>query len=395
MSGTRTSRVDLFLAMALPMVLWAGLVATAVSGPAEPATASPVTLKLTQRQIEAAGIRIARATVATSTLSPSSQARGFRIAGRVVAPGEASGVVLSTVNGQLQAVHVQIGATVRKGQAMARIASPEIAALENEYLKARAAADLADKRLARDESLFADGIISEARLIETRAARELAQAMRMERHRHLALAGFSQAEIQSIGPSSISGVVTLHAPADGIVLAQSVAIGQHVEPGMELFSLSGSRGWWLELHAPSRSVNAIRANDVVVIAGCEPGRVIGVASQLDVESQTYTVRAQLHDTACVRPNQYVEADILPGAIPRGVVSVPASALVRNANRDYVFVEADGGFMPVPVTVERRYGEHVWLAGGIKAGTKVATSGLTALKGAWMGFGPPVGPVGAQ
>jgi multidrug efflux pump subunit AcrA (membrane-fusion protein) len=174
------------------------------------------------------------------------------------------------------------------------------------------------------------------------------------------------------------------------VLAQSAVIGQHVEPGTELFRLAGSRGSWLELQAPARNSNAIRVGDIVSIAGCDsPGRVIGVGSQLDPESQTFMVRAEIDDAACVRPNQYVEADVLPGSVPAGLVSVPASALVRNANRDYVFVEKDGVFSPVPVIVERRHGDIAWLRGGVPAGARVAAAGVTALKGAWLGFGPAV------
>jgi membrane fusion protein, heavy metal efflux system len=305
-------------------------------------------------------------------------------------------VILSTVSGQLQAVLVQIGAAVRAGQPLARVASSELAALQNEYLKARAMADLAGTRLARDESLFEDGIIAEARLLETRATRQLALAAEQEQRKRLALAGFSEAAVRAIAPSSISGVVTIHASTDSVVLSQSAAVGQHVEPGTELFRLAGSRGAWLELHAPARSAHALSVGDVVSVPGCEsPGRVIAVGSQLDPESQTFMVRAEMLDAACIRPNQYVEADVLPSAVPAGLVSVPASALVRNADRDYVFVEKEGMFSPTPVEIERRRGDVAWLRGGIAAGTRVATAGVSALKGAWLGLGPALEAPGAQ
>lgn len=382
MSGTQTMSLKPILGMLL-CVLSSGLHAAE-------------TLRLSVAQVEAAGIRLVQATAVTVATTHTGAERGIRLAGKVVAPGEAGGVILSTVSGQLDSVLVQIGARVRAGQPLARIASSELAALQNEYLKARAAAELADKRLTRDEALYADGIISEARLLETRAARQLAVATERERRGHLSLAGFAESTILAIAPASISGVVTIQASADALVLSQSAAIGQHVEPGTELFRLSGSKGAWLELHAPVRNAQAIQVGDIVSVAGCaSPGRIIGVGSQLDAESQTFLVRAEMSDATCVRPNQYTEADVLPGSVPPGLVSVPASALVRNADRDYVFVENGGAFTPVPVTVERRRGDVTWLRGGITAGNRVAAAGLTALKGAWLGFGPAVEASGAQ
>jgi multidrug efflux pump subunit AcrA (membrane-fusion protein) len=184
--------------------------------------------------------------------------------------------------------------------------------------------------------------------------------------------------------------VTIHAPVDAVVLEQKIAAGQHVEVGTELFRLSGARGLWLELQAPARYASRAHVGDVVSVAGCEDaGRVIAVGSQLDPASQTVPVRAEMRDSAseCVRLNQYVEADVRPASAPPGLVSIPASALVRNADRDYVFAERAGGFAPVPVVVERRIGDAAWLRSGIAAGTRVATGGTTALKGAWLGFGP--------
>jgi RND family efflux transporter MFP subunit len=348
-----------------------------------------VSLKLSPVQARAAGIKVEPAQVAASTPSPDGATRGVRLAGRVVAPGDASGAILSTVSGQLESVLVQIGAPVRTGQPLARIASPELAALQREYLQARSASELAARRLARDEALFQDGIISESRLQDTRAARQSALAAEHEQRRHLSMAGYTDAAVGAIQPAALTSSVTIHAPRDAVVLQQTTPTGAHVEPGAELLRLSASRDWWLELQASARDARAIRVGDIVTLPACKgTGRVIAVGTQFNAASQTLTIRGELRDGAsdCVRANQYVEADVHPASAPAGLVSVPAGALLRSADRDYVFVERGSAFTPVPVMIARRQGESVWLQGGVAPGTRVATAGISALKGAWLGFG---------
>lgn len=368
----------------LAAVLFLGTAAGAASG--DPA----VLLKLSSDQLHAAGIKVAAATVATTPQAMGTGAGDLRLVGRAIARGDSNGVILTTVSGQIEAVLVQIGAAVRAGQPLARIGSPELAALQSEYLQARSASDLAASRLVRDEALFADGIIAESRLRETRSARQVALAAEHEQRNKLNRAGYSDAAIRAIGSAPITSSVTLHAPADATVLEQNVAVGQHVEQGTELFRLSGTQGLWLELHAPARSAVRAHVGDIVSVAGChDSGRVIAVGSLLDPVSQSVLVRAEIRDNpaGCVRVNQYVEADVRPASAPPGLVSIPASAVVRNGDRDYVFAEQGGGFTPVHVGIERRIGDVVWLRSGVASGTRVAMAGTTALKGAWLGFGP--------
>lgn len=367
----------------------AGLLQTVATAAETPSSAMPA-LKLSAVQMQAAGVKVQTARPAQSLAQAAQAGRGMRLAGRVVSPGDTSGILLSTVSGQLESVFVQPGSKVRAGQPLARIHSAQLAAMQREYLQAHSAAELSASQLARDEALFEEGIIAESRLRETRAARQLALAAEQEHRRLLILAGYTDSAIAGIAPGTLSSTVTLQAAGDAVVLAQSSTIGQQVEPGTELFRLASSGRRWLELNAAPAEAEVLRIGDRVSIVGCgNHGRVIAVGSQLDTASQTLLVRVEMSDSAalCPRPNQYIEADVQPATAPAGLTSVPASALLRNADRDYVFVQRGAAFTPVPVTVERRYGEELWLLAGIAPGTRVVSAGITALKGAWLGLGP--------
>jgi multidrug efflux pump subunit AcrA (membrane-fusion protein) len=376
---------------------WVMLAAASVAVSASAPSGAEVGFRLSAAQSQAAGVKVDAVRVASTPKQPET-ARGLRLAGQVITPGDTSGVILSTVSGQLESVLVHIGAHVQAGQPLARIYSTELPGMQQSYLQARTAAELAAAHVTRDEALFREGIISENRLRETRAARQLAVATERSQRRLLALAGYSNTAIDAISPATISSTLTLHAPGDAIVLAQSAMAGQHLEPGSELFRLSSSSSLWLELAASVRQAGAIHVGDLVSIAGCSgTGHVIAVGTQLNPSSQTLPVRAEFPNTSgCVHTNQYVEADVKPASAPVGLVSVPAGALVRHAENQYVFVKRADAFHPVRVQVERQQGSDVWLRpGSVSVGTQVAVSGITALKGAWLGLGPQLDPPEAR
>ncbi len=360
--------------------------------------AEGVLIRLSEAQIRAAGIHVEAAQSAGEADSSGGR-RGVRLTGQVVTPGNRAVVVPSAVAGQLELVYVHVGAKVRAGEPLARLFSADLATLQRTYLHAKATADLAAGRLSRDQALFNEGIIAESRLRESRAALDMARATQQEQHRLLGLAGYSGTEIESLKPESISTRVTLRAPAGGVVLEQPVPVGQHVEPGATLFRVAPPGEWWLELEATKSQAGGIQLGDAVRVNGCRlAGRVIAVGTQVRSTSQTLPVRAELPDgSTCLSPNQYIEADVVRSVASSDLVSVPASALVRNSDREYVFIQSVAGFQPMQVIVERREGEHVLLraAGGISPGTRIATSGLVALKGAWLGLGPQPASGGAR
>ncbi len=211
----------------------------------------------------------------------------------------------------------------------------------------------------------------------------------------LQLAGYSGADIDTLTSQSLSSSVTVRARGDAVVLNQGVTTGQRVEPGTELFRLAQGGGLWLDLHASAEQAGRVSVGDVVSVAGCAtPGRVIAVGSQLNASSQTASVRAEMPEaTSCLRVNQFIEADVREGSVPAGSVGVPPAAVVRNGNRDFVFVQEGAGFRPVAVRVARAQGNRVWVQGAVPAGAKVASRGLVALKGAWLGLGPQPEPAG--
>lgn len=346
-------------------------------------------IRLTPEQLKTANVTFVAARNANESQSGSSGGSDLRLAGRAVVPNAALDVVLAPVTGRIESPLVNPGETVKAGQALARLHSAEVLAMQRDLVSARAAADVARSRAERDEALFADGIIARNRLIESRAARDDAEAQLREHQQLLRLAGLSDGAINRIrSAADISPLLTVSARRAGTVLQQTTGPGQAVAAGDPLFQIAALDHLWLELQATRAQAQRIAKGDAVQVAGCEgPATVIATSLHLDSQSQTVTVRAELRDAdGCLSPNQYVEASVSPRASGPGLISVPEGGLIRLEGSDHVFVQADGGLRPVPVTVERRASGTAWVSGALKPGDNVAATGLAALKGTWQGLG---------
>lgn len=339
-------------------------------------------------QLQAGGVAFSAAKPVEAGAAPAGVGLSLRLSGRAVVPNAALDQVLAPVEGRIEALLVDPGQNVRAGQPLVRIRSAQVLELQRELVSARARAQLAGARAQRDQQLNAEGIISRNRLLESQAAATEAEADLRAQGQMLRLAGFSEAALERIREAGdIVPVVTLAATRPGRVLQQSVTAGQSVVAGDPLLRVASLDRLWIEMQATRDQVQGIRSGDAVAVPGCPaPGQVIASSVLLDAQSQTVTVRAEIPRAAeCLAPNQFVEAQVSPRAAP-GLVAVPESSVVQHAGASYVFQRISDGLQPVLVKVERRANGSAWVRGTLAPGAQVASSGLAAIKGSWLGLG---------
>jgi multidrug efflux pump subunit AcrA (membrane-fusion protein) len=123
----------------------------------------------------------------------------------VLVPNEQMRIVAAPVGGMIEMLAVAPGSRVKRGQLVARLASPQALELQRDALQAGSQSALLQQSLKRDEQLFAEGLIAESRLQATRAAAAQAGAQASERRQGLALAG--------IAPGKLGGPLALLAPS--------------------------------------------------------------------------------------------------------------------------------------------------------------------------------------
>lgn len=313
--------------------------------------------------------------------------------GTVVLPAQQSDLVSMPLPGVVQTVSVAPMQPVRAGQPVARIMSPELAQLQREWLTSHTQAQLAWSKLQRDEQLLADGIVSEHRRNESRAAYEMAALAAREQRQALRLAGVPEDTLRRAEAGSseaLSPYLTLLAPVGGTVLEQLAAPGQRLEAGAPVARIARGGRLVIELQASSQQARLLRVGDTLAVDGCKtPARITALSPQLASATQGVQLRAELLQREdCLRINQFVQLRWLGRSGEKGAAlfAVPAAAVVQQGGRHYVFVRHPQGFMATPVEPAAGSGPTLLISGALKPGDEVVVQGVATVKGAWLGLG---------
>lgn len=316
--------------------------------------------------------------IGTERLPGASGARATGLPGTISIPNGQQRVVAAPLAGIVESLETAPGMNVRKGQILARIASPQALELQRDRVQADAQATLARQTLQRDEQLFREGLIAESRLQASRANATQAAAQAAERRQELTLA-------QHSGGQTLS----LAAPISGSVLEQSVTVGQRVEQATPLYRIARLDPLSVDIQAPLAVASQVRVGTPIRIpADQASGEIIAVGRAVDPANQSVLLRGLItRGTEALRPGQVaaVDLDLPPAKNPGYTTQIAQSALIHHRNRQWVFVADKNGYRALPVQTTGRLGGAI-LVSGLPAGAPVVTTGVAALKANWLGIG---------
>jgi RND family efflux transporter MFP subunit len=361
----------------IPLSAWAVATLCILASTAQAADQS-VRFAVPNSQIQALGIQ---------TVPLQSQAGAVKASfpAQVVVPPTAEQVVSSPVAGLVVQLLVQQNQVVRSGTPLVRIASPELGQLQLQLLQASARATLARQAARREQALFDEGIIPQRRVQEAQAGLSDAEATLNQARAALRLSGMSAATIARIAASrKPQDSITLAATQAGIVTEIAVKPGQRVEAATALLHVAQIDSLWLDIQLPvSEGANWPVGTKVKVQGRDVTARILSTSPTVSSGSQTVVLRAAVEGKAgLVRPGEFVTIE-LPVAAAQGSWDVPLSAVAHDGKQAHVFVRTPAGFEARPVKVTASAGQRVRVQGPLKAGERIAISGVVALKGAWL------------
>lgn len=281
--------------------------------------------------------------------------------------------------GNVLAMMVRAGDTVRAGQPLVRLDDRESAAglSRSDAGVTQAEAEARNARLAAERSreLRAQGFISQAALDTAETQARASQA------------GLLQAQGVQRQAALAHGYSTITAPFDGIVLETLVEVGDLAVPGRALLTLYAPGAMRAVVQVPASRAGAIKAPARAVVALPQPDGtgVNWVAPIKQVElpgadpmAQTVEWRLDLPPDVAGRPGRSVRVRVTgaPSAtspLTPGTVSVPASAVLRRGELTAVYVARDGAFAlrAIRAGATSSDGRTPVLA-GLRAGELVAT-----------------------
>ncbi|WP_340317145.1 efflux RND transporter periplasmic adaptor subunit [Rhizorhabdus argentea] len=270
----------------------------------------------------------------------------------------------SEVAGRVSNINFAAGSNVRTGALLVQLFDgPERA--DREAAKARAA--FSGIQLTRSEQLAPTGA----------EPRELLQQRRAERDQ--ATAAVRQIDARLIQKQ-------IRAPFSGEIGIRRVNLGQFINPGDPVATLTALDSLYVEFALPQQELARVKPGSMVSVASdAFPGRtftarVNAIEPQIGEDTRNVTVQALLPNAdRALRPGMYVTAGL---ALPpqQGVLVVPATAIQTAAQGDSVIVirgesaRTGGKAEIVPVETGRRIGNEVVVDKGLRPGDVVVSEG---------------------
>jgi RND family efflux transporter MFP subunit len=288
--------------------------------------------------------------------------RTIRAVGRVTYDETRLHHVHTKIAGYVEKLYANAtGETVRSGQPLLEIYSPELLASQQEYLVAlRARARTADSTLP---SVAGSG----EQLLESARRRLELYDVTDEQIGELERTGQARRNI------------TLDAPISGTILQRMVAQGERVEPEMTLLDIADlSRVWVVaavyEYELPFVYQGQAATMTLSYVPGRTfEGRVSLVYPVLDAATRTAQVRLEFDNPGLLlKPDMYADVDLSADLGER--LAVPDTAVMDTGTRSVVFVDkGDGFFEPREVRIGLRLPDHYEILDGLTEDERVLTS----------------------
>ena len=299
--------------------------------------------------------------------------------------------VLSPVTGRVVKIEAQPGQRVKKGDALAQIESPDVAAAYSDLAKAQADFGAAEKEANRQKELFdvhagSQRDFESAQSNYSKARAELDRARKKTR----ILRGSSS--------NRSNQMYTLRTPIDGEVIARNVNPGAEVQGQytggtvLELFTVGELDSVWVLGDVFEMDLGRVKAGTACLATVVSyPGRVFRgladwVSDTLDPATHTSKVRCKIvNSDRALKPEMYATVTL---PVDRQVaLAIPRSALLRLGDQTVVFVEAgktpDGRlrFERRPVVVNEELGnEFLPVLRNLAKGERIVVSGAILLSG---------------
>lgn len=254
------------------------------------------------------------------------------------------------------------GATVRRGQPLLAVYSPELVTAQEEY------------RIAV-EALKAMGDASP----EARAGMQVLADGGLQRLRNWDIADADLADLKAGKLARES--LPLRARTDGVVIEMMARAGMRFMPGETLFQIADLSNVWVVASVFEQDLGFVRpGQEAAVSVAAYPGRTFNgrvtfVYPTVDAETRTARIRIELpNEDGLLKPDLYGTVEIEAGE-DLVAVAIPESAVLDSGTRQVVLIDLGGGtFEPREVELGARGDGYVEVVGGLAAGQRVVVNG---------------------
>lgn len=305
----------------------------------------------------------------------------LRVPARVEVDEQRVARIGAAVTGRVTHIDAILGQRVRRGETLATLHSTELSAAQLAYLKALSQEELQRRAVERAKLLFSADVIGAAELQKRESELAQAQAELHASNDQLKVLGMTENAIAKLEATrAVHSLSSVTATLDGVVIERKVTQGQVVQPADVLFTVADLSHVWLVAEVPEQQADLVRKGEaaqaeIAALGGRRiEGRLIFVSDTVKPETRTVTVRMDVENADRTIKPEMLASMLIQGASQRRLV-VPAAAVVREGDRDHVFVQLDQQrFQLRRVVLGQESAGFVPVLEGLKAGERIVGGG---------------------
>jgi RND family efflux transporter MFP subunit len=295
--------------------------------------------------------------------------------------------ISTLISGRIDAILVKPGESVQAGQSILRIRSPELEAIQLEYVQAFEAHHLAEQLLSVREALVKSGATPAKLIVETQTEHQQTHARLELAAQKLQSLGVSQEEIDTLATSKhLDPTISLDCPIDGTVAHVDVRLGQSVAPEEHLAEVVNLAEAFAEAQVLESDASFVRAGMTATATFAShpsqpiKGVVESIGVAMDPAKRILPVRIRLDNQAgWLRPGMFGRLAIQVAEWKDAVVA-PRTTIVRRGGKTFVLLEeSDRKYLRKPVRLGASSGDVVEILEGAFPGHRLVTTGAHELE----------------
>lgn len=310
---------------------------------------APNEFKMTENAMALANIQ----TTVIGEMSSSNSS--IELSGKIKANDDKAATQPAHFNGRVDQLYVTSeGETVRKGQAVAKIYSPELVAAQQELITAYRIKDAQPQLYNAVKNKFMNWMIPQSQL----------------------------AEVLKTGIPKPS--FTIYAQVSGVVTELMVNKGSHVMDGQPIFKVANLSTVWAEFDAYETTIQDIKeGQDISIVVKAIPNKTFNAKVSfidpiLNTSTRTVRVRATLNNKEdLLKPGMFVTGTIKLDTDNNTQITVPKSAVLWTGEQSLVYIKTTATsptFIMRNVTLGRTVNDNYEIQSGLKIGDEVVTNG---------------------
>lgn len=304
------------------------------------------TVRLSPAQMEAIGLKL-------GPLQNRNLTATTKVTGELEVPPQSEAIVSATVGGNVQEIRVIEGDVVKKGQALAFLAHPELVQMQVDLQEAASRLQYLEQEYKRQQRLYEQKVGSGRDLQEATANYNANKAQVEGLKSRLRILGLNP---NSILTGKIFQSVPVVSPISGAVQKVNINTGQYVSPQEQMFTIVDRSKIHADLMVFENDMAKVKVGQKVYFT---------IANSADKEytATVYNISPAFEkDVKAVHLHADIEGSIknlIPGTYIEGRIAVdsttalalPEEAIVQEGDQTFIFVKVGEG------AAEEEHGEE--------------------------------------